>query len=75
MTTEEKMETIMEVKTNILNYLNGQQKVLMAALAIYDTDAIKDSDTEIKRMRETEAIKLRDRLSELNRHIATIELL
>lgn len=62
-----------EVKDNILNYFQDQLEINSAALKAYDNDAIKDTDTEIRKMREIEAIKLRDRVNELTRHIAVIK--
>lgn len=62
-----------EVKQNVINYLQDQLEINQAALNSYDNDAIKDNDTEIRKMREIEAIKLRDRVNELSRHIAVVK--
>lgn len=57
----------------MINYLQDQLEINQAALNSYDNDAIKDNDTEIRKMREIEAIKLRDRVNELSRHIAVVK--
>ena len=61
------------MKQNVINYLQDQLEINQAALNAYDNDAIKDNDTEIRKMREIEAIKLRDRVNELSRHIAVVK--
>jgi hypothetical protein len=71
--TEERLKFIKEVKKNVLKYLEDQYDIAFNALAAYEPGAIMDSDSEIRKMREWEAIKLRDRVSELNRHVAVIK--
>jgi len=77
MSTEEKLKLMAEVKSNILEYLTEELNLNIAALKPYDNseDPIKEKETdpEIKKMREVEAIKLRDRIHELSRHIAVIK--
>ncbi|TZF84527.1 hypothetical protein FW774_05935 [Pedobacter sp. BS3] len=66
-----------EVKQTIIDYLTEELTINSAALKNYDNgdDPIKQRDTnpEIQKMREIEAIKLRDRIHELTRHIAVIK--
>ncbi|WP_293916562.1 MULTISPECIES: hypothetical protein [unclassified Sphingobacterium] len=62
-----------DVKELILNYLLEQIDINTNALKAYEVDTLDKYDPEIKKMRETEAIKLRDRIYELNRHIAVIK--
>ena len=64
-----------EVKKNIVDYLQEEMKINADALKSYDErdNPIQNADAEIKKMREIEAIKLRDRIHELNRHIAVIK--
>lgn len=71
--SKEKLRLMAEVKQNVINYLQDQLEINQAALNSYDNDAIKDNDTEIRKMREIEAIKLRDRVNELSRHIAVVK--
>lgn len=70
--TNDKLRLMAEVKQNVINYLQDQLEINQAALNAYDNDTIKDSDPEIRKMREIEAIKLRDRANELSRHIAVV---
>jgi hypothetical protein len=73
MTKEEKLRFMAEVKQNVLNYLQDELEVNTAALKSYeDRESVINGDDQIKRMREIEAMKLRDRIHELNRHIKVI---
>lgn len=62
-----------DFKDTILDYLEKEKGINEDALKAYDENAIQDSDNEIRRMREREAIKLRDRIYELKRHIEVIK--
>jgi hypothetical protein len=64
---------LLQMRDNILDYLNEQKSINEDSLKAYDENAIQDSDNEIRRMREREAIKLRDRIYELKRHIEVIK--
>lgn len=73
MTTDDKIKLMAEVKKNIVAYLQEELTINTAALKSYEEkESIINSDSEIKKMREIEAIKLRDRIHELARHIAVI---
>lgn len=74
MTTKGKLELMAEIKKNIISYLQEECKINSDALKSYEDreNPIQNSDVEIKRMREIEAIKLRDRIHEITRHIAVI---
>jgi hypothetical protein len=74
MDAAEKLKLMAEVKQNIIAYLTEEVTINMNALKTYEErdNPIQNSDPEVKRMREIEAIKLRDRIYELNRHIAVI---
>jgi hypothetical protein len=63
-----------QVKRSVIDYLQDELDVNQAALKAYDdlNNPIAESDAEIKKMREMEAIKLRDRVAELSRHIKVI---
>lgn len=73
LTTNEKLALMKEVRDKVLEYLEEQKEICEDALKAYEPQPIQDSDPEIRRMRETEAIKLRDRASELKRHIAVVK--
>lgn len=57
----------------VLEYLEEQKDIAEDALRAYDPQPIPDSDSEVRRMRELEAIKLRHQVSELRKYIATIK--
>ena len=57
----------------VIEYLDGEKSVCEDALKAYDDTIIPDTDAEIRSMREREAIKLRDRITELSRHIKVIK--
>lgn len=57
----------------ILEYLEKEKSINEDALKAYEPQAIQDSDSEIRVMRERERIKLMDRIYELKRHIEVIK--
>lgn len=61
-----------DMKNNIVEYLENEKSINEDALRAYE-EPIKDTDAEIRLMREREAIKLRDRIYELKRHIEVIK--
>lgn len=61
-----------EVTTAIISYLEEQRDINEDALKAYELP-IQDGDSEIRQMREREAIKIRDRIQELRRHISVIK--
>lgn len=64
----------MEIAENIIAYLEGEKKINENALKAYGGDSsIIENDTEIRRLREREAIKLRHSITELSRHIEVIK--
>lgn len=77
MQTQETLRLMAEVKNNIVEYLTEEIEMNSKALKSYENgdDPLKnkDIDAEIQRIREIEAIKLRDRIHELSRHIAVIK--
>lgn len=66
-------QIITAMTKTIVEYLEEEKAINEAALKAYDTPIIPDSDSEIRIMREREAIKLRDRITELSRHIQVIK--
>ncbi|HJV19298.1 MAG TPA: hypothetical protein VJ552_05410 [Sediminibacterium sp.] len=73
MKRNEKIAFMNEVAANIITYLEGQKDIVDNALKAYDPNPLIDGDRDVRQMRETEAIKLRDRSNELSRHIAVIK--
>lgn len=66
-------QILIEMRDNIVSYLEGEKKVCEDALKAYEPGAIIDTSEEIRILREKEAIKLRDRIYELSRHISVIK--
>lgn len=66
-------QVLMEMRDTIIAYFEGEKKINEDALTAYDNTIIQDSDPEIRRMREREAIKLRHSITELSRHIEVIK--
>lgn len=66
-------QILIEMRDNIVGYLDAEKKICEDALKAYEPGAIIDNSEEIRVMREREAIKLRDRIYELNRHISVIK--
>ena len=64
---------LIEMRDNIIEYLEEQKSINEDALKAYEPMVIQDSDAEIRNMREREAIKIRDRITELKRHISVIK--
>jgi hypothetical protein len=75
MDTNEKLKLMAELKRSVIDYLQDELKINSDALKAYDdlNNPLQTADPEIKRLREFEAIKLRDRIHELNRHIAVVK--
>ncbi|SHK93209.1 hypothetical protein SAMN05444266_101629 [Chitinophaga jiangningensis] len=74
MESSAKVMFMVEVRQIVIDYLQEELGINSIALKAYDSDSpIQNGDAEIKRMREIEAIKLRDRIHELTRHIAVIK--
>jgi polyhydroxyalkanoate synthesis regulator phasin len=66
-------QILIEMRDTIIEYLETQKSICEDALIAYMPQPIQDMDSEIRIMREKEAIKLRDRITELKRHIAVIK--
>ena len=64
---------LIEMRDTILDYLEKEKSINEDALLAYQSQPIQDADSEIRLMREREAIKLRDRIYELKRHIEVIK--
>lgn len=70
---ETNYQILIEMRDTIIQYLESEKSINEEALKAYEPQIIQDSDAEIRLMREREAIKLRDRIYELKRHIEVIK--
>jgi hypothetical protein len=66
-------EILIEMRDTIIAYLEEEKSINEDALKAYEPQIIQDSDPEMRIMREKEAIKLRDRITELKRYISVIK--
>ena len=66
-------QILIEMRDTIVAYLEEEKSINKDALKAYEPKPIQDDDPEIRIMREKEAIKLRDRIAELKRHISVIK--
>jgi hypothetical protein len=66
-------QILIEMRNTIIEYLTEEAEINTKALDAYKEMPIQDADPELRRMREIEAIKLRDRVSQAFRHIAVIK--
>lgn len=73
MQSESNYQLLLEMKDSIIDYLQEEADVNSKALQTYEDKPFQDSDPELRRMREIEAIKLRDRINQINRHISVIK--
>lgn len=66
-------QILIEMRDSIVAYLEEEKTICEKALLAYEPKPIQEQDAEIRILREKEAIKLRDRITELSRHIAVIK--
>lgn len=64
---------LIEMRDNIITYLMDQVEINRAALQTYENSVIQDSDAELRRLREVEAIKLRTEINKGLRDISVIK--
>lgn len=64
-----------QIKNSILDYLTEQLEINSESLKQYEGDKLLPDNTpsDIRQIREIEAIKLRDRIHELTRHLSAIK--
>lgn len=64
-----------QIKANIIDYLTEEMQLNSESLKQYETDSLLPNNLplEIFKMREIEAIKLRDRIHELTKHISAVK--
>ncbi len=75
MEAKQKLLIMAEVQRTVVDYLQDEVKINSDALRAYDFNPMEEDkrDTDVKMLRETQAMILRDRINELNRHIAVIK--
>lgn len=74
MNTDERIMLMNDIIQMVVTYLEEQKQINEEALKPYEREIpTMDVDVEIKKMRETECFRLRDRNNELSRHIAVIK--
>lgn len=66
-------QMLIEMRDNIIEYLMEEVERNTAALKTYDNTIIQDTDTELRRKREIEAIKLRTEINKGLRDVAVIK--
>lgn len=66
-------QVLMEMRDTIIAYLEKEKSINEEALMAYEPKLFNETDQEIRLLREKEAIKLRDRIYELKRHIEVIK--
>jgi hypothetical protein len=66
-------QILIEMRNTIIEYLTDEAEINNKALEAYKEMPIQDADPELRRMREIEAIKLRDRVNQALRHISVIK--
>jgi len=64
---------LIEMRDNIVEYLLEEVERNRAALQTYENNVIQDSDPELRRLREIEAIKLRTEVNKGLRDVAVIK--
>ncbi|SHJ20719.1 hypothetical protein SAMN05443429_11240 [Cruoricaptor ignavus] len=69
---ESNYQALIEMRDQIVKYLESEKSINEDALVAYESPIADVSET-IREMREREAIKLRDRIYELKRHIEVIK--
>jgi hypothetical protein len=74
-TIQEKLKLMAEVQRTVVDYLQDELKINSDALRAYDHNPMEEDkrDSDVKKMRELQAMILRDRINEINRHIAVIK--
>lgn len=66
-------EILRNMKDNIIDYLMEEVERNRSALETFEKSVIQDSDPELRRLREVEAIKLRTEINKGLRDVAVIK--
>jgi hypothetical protein len=71
----EKLNLMAEIRRTVTDYLQDEVKINSDALRAYEHNPMEDDkrDPDVKKLREVQAMILRDRINELNRYIAVIK--
>jgi hypothetical protein len=64
---------LIEMRDNIIEYLLEEVERNRSALQTYENSLIQDTDAELRRIREIEAIKLRTEVNKGLRDVAVIK--
>lgn len=71
---KEKILYMSEVRRSVVEYLQEQVNINQDALKAYDVNPLeKIEDGEVRRYREIQALILREKIHDLNRHISVIK--
>ena len=76
MATSETLQYMHKIRTALIDYFTEQANTESTALGIYDKLGPIESQElpdDVKKLREVQSIVLRDRINELNKHIAVIK--
>jgi len=75
MEANEKLKLMVEAGRTVIDYLQDEIGINTIALKAYEPNAMDDDkrDKEVQKLREVQAMILRDRIAELSRHIAVIK--
>lgn len=75
MDLNEKINLMAEVQRTVVDYLQDELKINTDALKAYEPNPLDDEkrDAKVKEWREIQAMILRDRISEITKHIAVIK--
>ncbi len=71
--SKKELEIMAAAKRTVIDYLQDELKVNSDALRAYEPTAMEGLTDEVKKLREVQAMILRDRIAEINRHIAVIK--
>lgn len=73
--TNEKLQIMAEVRRSVIDYLQDQVNINQDALKAYDVSPLEEDKREpdVKRIREIQAMIIREKIYDLNRHIAVIK--
>ena len=70
----EKLDGMTYMREKVLKYLGSQKKVYEDALKENESP-VTETDVEVRKMREHELQRLRDRIYEINHHIEVVKLM
>lgn len=73
--SNEKIILMAEIRRSVIDYLQDQANINQDALKAYEVSPLEEDkrDPEVKKIREIQAMILREKIQDLNRHIAVIK--